>query len=116
MFLLFVFASDALERSVADLCGSSTPNISLLTVSPTCRDTNSAVVEGAFIPNIAHTSEQAFDMLRFVGKLMGISIRTKVCRLLFVHQSRALRLHVPNVPPCSLSCRLSSIHSCGSCW
>jgi hypothetical protein len=76
-FALCVRFSAALETAANDLCGTASPNISLFTLTPSVRASGSIATEGAFIPNVEHTSDRAFAMLRFVGKLMGLAMRYK---------------------------------------
>ena len=67
-----------MERVVVDLCGSSTPSVSLFSLSPACVGRMGAI-ESAFLPNVEHSTERAFSLLRFVGKLMGLAMRNEVC-------------------------------------
>lgn len=88
---VFSAVSAGIETAVKDLCGSANPNISLFMVTPSVRAGGAVGLENAFVPNVAHTSEQAFDMLRFVGKLMGIAIRYNVrCAMIFVAMPRCV--------------------------
>ena len=66
--------SDAMVTAALDLTGASSPNVTLFQCLP-----GFAFGDGeCFVPNIAHTSDRAFQLLIFLGKLMGYSIRNAV--------------------------------------
>lgn len=66
---------DAVNRMVEDLCS---PRLDLLTLCPNGR-IQDGINTDAYLPNPRHTSPRTMAMFEFVGKLMAMSLRFKLC-------------------------------------
>ncbi|CAM9123344.1 unnamed protein product [Choristocarpus tenellus] len=84
---------EGVSRMVEDLFS---PNFNLLIQCPNGRQATGQNNE-KYVPNPQHTSPLALNMLHFVGRLMGVSMRTRLClpfQLPGMIWKRLLGLHI----------------------